>query len=235
MRLYEAARDYGTWDARKDIDWTRATPLRPEREELAWNVACQAVYAEQLGLSNAAALINSIDDLGTRYCLAIQASDEAKHSEVFARYALRNGLKLAPPMDGVNNMEAMVEGLDSAMERFLVHTFLEGVALDEFLILRDGFEGDILHDIYGYVIKDEARHVAMGMAHLERLIATDKWPSAAKDLQRYREIAISLCGIDEYAIDWLAHVTGRSPKSVADWFSKRHNERINRLVTRLTT
>ncbi|MFL6139654.1 MAG: ferritin-like domain-containing protein [Frankiaceae bacterium] len=230
LRLYQAARDLGTWNARQDLDWEKPTSLTGERAELAWGLASQAVYAEQLGLGNAAALISAIDDLDTRMCLAVQCADEAKHSEVFARYALRAGCSLEPPLAGVTTMESMVEQLPNPMERFLVHTFLEGVALDEFFLIREAFKDDLLHDIYGFVIKDEARHVAMGLEHLERLIDRDAWPTALADLERYRETAVALCGIDTRAMSWLANLSGRRERDVVAWFTSRHNRRIDHLI-----
>jgi hypothetical protein len=231
MRLYESARDHGTWDARRDIDWTRPTVLQGQKEELAWGVASQAVYAEQVGLTTAAALLEGAEDLETRLCLAIQCSDEAKHSEVFARYALRSGGSIERPLTGVETLQATLHGLPTSHERFLVHTLLESVALDEFLILRDAFQGDLLHDIYGFVIKDEARHVAMGFAHIHRLLASHAWPSGDVAIRHYGNLSLELSGIDDVAIDWLADVAGHNPCSVKHWFEKRHRERLRRLAS----
>jgi len=225
LNLYEHARVAGTWNPKTAINWTSG-PVDTRCAEIAYHLASQHVYAEQLGLTNAATLLPQVDDLTARMCLAIQASDEAKHTEVFARYALQRGGAIADPLEGILHIHDFIAPLERVMERFLVHVFLEALALDEFLILRPVFAHDLLGDIYDYVIEDEGRHVAMGVSYLVTAGATSRWPSWREDLDRWAKILYEVADLNDASIDWLSGITGRSQVSIQSWFERRHRVRI---------
>lgn len=130
FRLYEQARNRSSWNPRTDLDWTQRSSMSLDRQRLAWEIASQSVYAEQAGLLFASKLLQATNDLPTRFGLATAVSDEAKHTEVFARYALRSGQSVAPPLEPVQDLFAGLGELTDPTGAFLVHTFLEGYAAE---------------------------------------------------------------------------------------------------------
>jgi hypothetical protein len=231
--IYEKARNHGTWNPRTDIAWEQPSRISRPLQDTAWNIASQGVYAEQAGLITAARLLLDVDDVAIRFCLATAVSDEAKHSEVFARYALRRGAAIAPDNEAISNLFDGLEDITDPYGRFVVHTMLEGMAADEFHLFMVAFEGDVLADIYRYISRDEARHVAMGMDYLATFLRMPEHAHHGEQLERYGREAVRLSGLTPTAAEWLGRLVGRDGEEVWRWFLSRHNGRIRRLGSQL--
>ena len=231
FRLYEQARRRGTWRAASDIDWRRIGETSKDKLELSWRIACQGVYAEQAGLITAAELLVDTEDLPARYCLATAVADEAKHSEVFARYAMAVGGEVAPAKEGVLELFSGLQELDNPVAKFVVHTLLEGFAGDEFTIFLSAFEGEVLGDIYQKVRADESRHVIIGTEYLARRLRD---PDCAEILERFDglcEHALTITGIGDFgSYAFLAKLAGKEPADLHRWFTTRHAERVKRIL-----
>ena len=76
------------WEPDSVVDWSTPSTLEGEMLQRAWYITSQGSHAEQIGMLTAAQLMDQTDELGTRLCLATAVSDEAKHSNVLARYAV---------------------------------------------------------------------------------------------------------------------------------------------------
>ncbi len=232
FRLYEQARDRSSWNPRTDIDWGRPSAMSVDRQHLAWEIASQSVYAEQAGLLFASKLLQATDDLPTRLGLATAVSDEAKHSEVFARYALRAGESVAAPREPVQDLFAGLGQLDDPTGAFLVHTFLEGYAADEFMIFSRAFADDVLGDVYSFVRRDEARHVVIGLTYLAKHLRRFDIDEARAMIARYSEVALRISGLHgPGAAEFLCGLAGRTDKELYGWFEVRHQARANRILS----
>ena len=234
FRLYEKARRASLWNAKTDIPWERAISLKgDDRQEKAWIVASQSVYAEQAGLLTAARLLNETDDVAIRLCLATAVSDEAKHSEVFARYALALGHEVAPMNEKV---EALWEGLktiDDPLGRFLVHTILEGFAGDEFTLLIKVFADDLLGTIYEHVRRDEKRHVIMGIDYLKQRLHDKAYGDTLRKIEEFEHYGIEIAGLrDAQFYVGLAVLTGRTPEEIQGWMMRQHQGRMRQILER---
>jgi hypothetical protein len=229
FHLYEGARRVPQWNPKTDIDWNRRTILPEHQHELVWWMASQGCYAEQTGLVMASKLLAEADDLPARLCLATAVSDEAKHAEVFARYALLLGNAISPPDTYVNEMFNSLNGISDFISLFLVHTLLEGLAADEFRLLIRAFEGDLFGTIHEYVLRDEARHVAMGLDYLAPRVTAavhDGW-----DLAKFEQQALTVSGVANSPFTTLASLTGDHPDNLRNWFLTRHKARMKRIST----
>lgn len=111
-------------------------------------------------MRNAATLLQLADDGEFSLLLAQAIADEARHSDAFARYLAELGEPIAPPGDDPDALTEYFEQTDSFEEMLLGHIYLEGLALEEFTLLIDAFEGLFIEQIYTHVRMDEARHVA---------------------------------------------------------------------------
>ena len=227
FRVYERARR-ADWRPETDFDWEKATPLSPQMQRIAWTVASQASYAEQLGLLASARLLGQTEDVPARLCLATAVSDEARHSEAFARYALRRGGKVVAPDSAILALRQGLESVDDFLGLFLVHTALEWLAADEFKLLARLFRGDVLGEMYLRVRSDELRHVGMGMLYLRwRLQDPGR---AGWDATPYEQLALKLSGFDDRFFAQLGGLLNESPGAVRHWFMSRHQARVRHLL-----
>ena len=106
--------------------------------------------------------------------LAIQVADEARHVEVFTRRAL---LKRAEPglstVGGQTSLKTLLDEPDFAHAMFLLSVMGEGSFLSLLWFLRDHAPDVLTREIARMTAQDEARHVAFGLAHLERHVRRD--------------------------------------------------------------
>ena len=106
--------------------------------------------------------------------LAIQGADEARHIEVFTRRARlrRNELGLSTA-GGQASLATLFDEPDFAIASFLLSVLGEGSFLALLWFLRDHAPDLCTREVARLAAQDEARHVAFGLAHLQRHIADD--------------------------------------------------------------
>lgn len=223
-RIFQVTRDRDPWRIEDVLRQGRFSD-DPERAERAWRVASAGYYAEQAGLVAAASLAAETEDAPLRFSLALATADEARHADAFYRYAKAVG---GEPADALETMRPLDDGLTRLpyLGRALVHTMLEGLAADEFILLGELFAGDPLGRLYHLVRRDEIRHVAIGLNYLARATRTPQgrevWLAHARE---WHDIGYALTGLEQVAAA-LARHTGRDAASVQAWFLRRHRARL---------
>jgi hypothetical protein len=106
--------------------------------------------------------------------LAIQAADEARHIEVFTRRALLGRKELGLSTGGgQRSLQTLVDEPDFALASFLLSVLGEGSFLHLLGFLHVHAPDRCTAEIMRLAARDEARHVAFGMAHLKRHAAHD--------------------------------------------------------------
>jgi hypothetical protein len=230
FRLYEKARRAALWNAATDIPWNQPLTLKSREQEMAWLRASQAVYAEQAGLLTAALMLQETNDVDGRFCLATAVADEAKHAEVFARYALKVGQAVAPMNETLDALWEFIRNIDDPNGRAIVHTALEGIASDQMTLMIKAYSHDLLGTIYQYVRRDEKRHVVMGMDYLARTLRHE--PMAEELLEKYGHLAMEIGGMNEKFFETMAELGGETPTRVREWFVGAHNERTAEILAR---
>ncbi|MEO3778876.1 ferritin-like domain-containing protein [Micromonospora sp. B11E3] len=223
-RIFRVTRDRSPWRIEDVLREGRFSD-DPVRAERAWRVASRGYYAEQAGLVAAATLAVETEDAPLRFSLALATADEARHADAFYQYAKAVG---GEPEKCREVLQPLDDGLTSLpyMGRALVHTLLEGLAADEFILLSQVFAGDPLGRLYHHVRRDEIRHIAIGLNFLARATRTpegrDAWAAHA---QEWHDIGIGLTGLEEVGVALAAH-TNRDPADVQAWFLRRHRARL---------
>lgn len=154
----------------EDLPWNTPVKLTEEQLKLSHYLASQSTYAEEAGLLIAAKLCRVIEDRDLRRLMAQQAAEEARHSEVFERYAQTRFGHTSPPTPSIEKLLTTLESIENPNQLMLIHTMLEGVALDQFGLFYEAYQGDLLGEIYQAVRTDEANHVAMGIQYLKRAL-----------------------------------------------------------------
>ena len=101
--------------------------------------------------------------------LAIQGADEARHIEVFTRRAqLRRTVLGLSTAGGQASLATLFDEPDFAIASFLLSVLGEGSFLALLWFLRDHAPDLCTREVARLAAQDEARHVAFGLAHLQR-------------------------------------------------------------------
>ncbi|GAB2596707.1 hypothetical protein GCM10027168_31840 [Streptomyces capparidis] len=231
--LFRRAAHRAPWSARELIGSGR-TELTEDAQERAWLLASTGYYAEQAGLVAAAELAAQTEDVALRMGLATAVADEARHSDAFLAYAVARGGRIADCAgdDYLTDLHAMLSSAEY-LEKCLLHTVLEGLAADEFLLLRQVFAGDPLADIYRHVRADELLHVAIGLDYLRRSAADprdrEQWAAHGAAWERRCLELAALPAVSQ----GLGQLLGRPPERVEQWFTRRHRARLRGAGIRL--
>ena len=130
----------------------------------------QFMHGEQGAMMTAAKLTETVPWIDAKYYAATQTMDEARHTEVFARY-LHEKVGDAYPMSPF--LQGQIFGLleDSRWDiAYLgMQIIIESLALAAFGDLLRRTSEPLLQKLLRYVMSDEARHVAFGIVSLTEL------------------------------------------------------------------
>ncbi len=174
-RLYAQAAA-SQWDPQTAVAWDAAFDLPPEIEAAVVQVMTYLVENEQLALIVPARFLSRIHPhfREVLQVLAVQAADEARHMDVFARRAaLRGGPIGVSGAGGRASLATLLEEPDFALASFLLSVLGEGTFLGLLSFLEVHAPDPISRRITHLARQDESRHVAFGMAHLEHLASVD--------------------------------------------------------------
>ena len=127
----------------------------------------QFMHGEQGAMMTAAKIVDTVPWIDAKYYAATQTMDEARHTEVFARY-IDEKVGEAYPMNP--QLEAQITGLleDSRWDiAYLgMQIVIESLALAAFGDMARRTTEPLLKKLLRYVMADEARHVAFGILSL---------------------------------------------------------------------
>ncbi len=127
----------------------------------------QFMHGEQGAMMTAAKLVETVPWIDAKYYAATQTMDEARHTEVFARYLHE---KIGEPYPMGPFLQGQIFGLleDSRWDiAYLgMQIVIESLALAAFGDLLRRTSEPLLRKLLRYVMADEARHVAFGIVSL---------------------------------------------------------------------
>ena len=127
----------------------------------------QFMHGEQGAMMTAAKIVETVPWIDAKYYAATQTMDEARHTEVFARY-LHEKLGEAYPMSPF--LEEQIDQLLSDSRWDIAYLgmqiVIESLALAAFGSMLRATEEPLLKKLLRYVMSDEARHVAFGVLSL---------------------------------------------------------------------
>lgn len=181
--LYEKLKAF-QWNATTEIDWSR--PIRNYSEESYAAVKdhfsredydrlraqqraltfTQLFVGEQAALALCGQLLNMVPELETRFCLAGQIIDEARHAEVFGRYLEKLGVD-APVNEPLEELIHRLLDSDHYGEKIVgMQIFLEGIAVGLFQRFQHDSPDPLMREIIQLVLRDESRHAGFGVIYL---------------------------------------------------------------------
>jgi hypothetical protein len=130
----------------------------------------QFMHGEQGAMMTAAKLVETVPWIDAKYYAATQTMDEARHTDVFARY-LSTKVGEAYPMSPY--LQAQIFGLLEDPRWDIAYLgmqiIIESLALAAFGDMLRRTEEPLLKKLLRYVMSDEARHVAFGIVSLSEL------------------------------------------------------------------
>jgi len=130
----------------------------------------QFMHGEQGAMMVAAKIVETVPWIDAKYYAATQTMDEARHTEVFAKY-LHEKLGEAYPMSPFleQQIDALLEDDRWDISYLGMQIVIESLALAAFGTMLRNTEEPLLKKLLRYVMADEARHVAFGVLSLAEL------------------------------------------------------------------
>ena len=127
----------------------------------------QFMHGEQGAMMTAAKIVETVPWIDAKYYASTQTMDEARHTEVFAKY-LHTKLGEAYPMSPFLEEQITVLLEDSRWDiAYLgMQIVIESLALAAFGDMLRTTQEPLLKKLLRYVMADEARHVAFGILSL---------------------------------------------------------------------
>lgn len=216
--LYRKARS-AQWDADIDLDWSikgqidrardprnklaalgapdegvfarLSTELRADlgHANAAWTIS-QFLHTEQAAMLVAARLVQAVPWIDAKYYASTQVVDEARHTEVFARY-LREKLECEFPINPhiAELLDEIVRDSRWDFTYLGMQVVIEGLALAAFGFQYQMSSDPLLKQITRYLMADEARHVAFGVLSLREAYAE----LSAAELKERQEFCYEAC------------------------------------------
>jgi hypothetical protein len=194
----------------------------------------QFMHGEQGAMIVAAKITETVPWIDAKYYAATQTMDEARHTEVFAKYLhtkLGEAYPMSPPLEA--QITALITDSRWDIAYLGMQIVIESLALAAFGSLLRITEEPLLRKLLRYVLADEARHVAFGVLSLteyyENLSAAelkDRQEFLAENTVRNRtrsatpEIWERMGVPFEQAIPYLAEAASNIDKSVFTSFNQ---------------
>ena len=215
------------WDPEQAVDWGEAVDLPTEIESAVVQIMTYLIENETVALLVPARFLGQLHPhfREIMQLLAIQAADEARHIEVFTRRAGLKGNKLGiSTVGGQASLKTLLEEPDFALAMFLLSVLGEGTFLSLLAYINRFAPDKITARICRLAMQDESRHVAFGLAHLERHVKRD--PSLlsrlAAAVERRHSALQHTSGLNEEVFDALVLLGAGSyqPAAIAQGYAR---------------
>ncbi|ORA37269.1 diiron oxygenase [Mycobacterium aquaticum] len=157
------------WDPATAVHWDAVFDIHPDVDRAVVQIMTYLIENEQAALVVPAKLLARIHPhfREVLQLLAVQAADEARHMEVFTRRALLTGLPMGTStVGGRQSLATLLDEADFSMASFLLSVLGEGSFLNLLEFLDVHAPDPVTRDVTRLARRDEARHVAFGVAHL---------------------------------------------------------------------
>jgi hypothetical protein len=130
------------------------------------------MHGEQGAMMTAAKIVETVPWIDAKYYASTQTMDEARHTEVFAKY-LRTKLGDAYPMSPFLKAQiwSLLEDSRWDIAYLGMQIVIESLALAAFGDMLRRTDEPLLTKLLRYVMSDEARHVAFGVLTLSEFYA----------------------------------------------------------------
>jgi hypothetical protein len=169
--LLTLAREAGALPGSPLASWTEKEYLQLGIELFKANLS-QFMHGEQGAMMTAAKIVETVPWIDAKYYASTQTMDEARHTEVFAKY-LHTKLGDAYPMSPFlkSQIWSLLEDGRWDVAYLGMQIVIESLALAAFGDMLRRTHEPLLRKLLRYVMSDEARHVAFGVLTLSEFYA----------------------------------------------------------------
>jgi hypothetical protein len=243
-RLYAAAAA-SQWDPATAVGWAAPLAAVPrEVERAVVQVMTYLVENEQAALIIPARLLSQLHPhyREVMQLLATQAADEARHVEVFTRRALLSGGPLGTSSaGGRSSLQTLLAEPDFTTASFLLSVLGEGTFLDLLHFIHDHAPDPVTADVTRLAVRDEARHVAFGVAHTAHLARAERpyLGTLRQSVERRHAALLDTAGLNAEVFDalvllaagsWSPEAIRRGWQAVRDLQARMDEGRRRRLA-----
>ena len=203
------------WDPAVAVDWTATAEVPTDVEDAVVQVMTYLVENEQAALVIPARLLSRLHPhfREVMQLLATQVADEARHVEIFTRRALLHRDELGVSgVGGRSSLQSLLDEHDFTLASFLLSVLGEGTFLDLLRFLDRYAPDPVTAQVSQLAGRDEARHVAFGVAHTAHLVHTD--PAFLHKLraavERRHAVLADTAGLNKQVLDSLILIAAGS-------------------------
>lgn len=157
------------WNPDVAIDWHAPFDLPDIVEDAVVQVMTYMIENEQAALVVPARFLGQVHPhfREVQALLAIQVADEARHIEVFTRRLRMKGREPAlSTAGGQTSLKTLLDEPDFSVAQFMLSVLGEGTFVSLLNFLHAHAPDPVTRQLARLAARDEARHVAFGMAHL---------------------------------------------------------------------
>jgi TusA-related sulfurtransferase len=232
------------WDPATEVRWDADFTLAEEVEQAVVQVMTYLIENEQAALVIPAKLLARVHPHFREVVqlLAVQAADEARHMEVFTRRALLRGGEMGTSsVSGRESLATLLTEAEFSMASFLLSVLGEGSFLNLLEFLDKNAPDPVTQQVTRLARRDEARHVAFGVAHLQHQATLD--PTLRSRLraavERRYDALVDTSGLNQDVFDalvvlaagqWTPQAVGKGYDAVLKLQSEMDDGRQRRLV-----
>jgi hypothetical protein len=210
------------WDPESAVDWNAPVETAPETERAIVQVMTYLIENEQAALVIPSKLLARIHPhfREVMQLLAVQAADEARHMAVFSRRALLRGGEMGTSSaSGRESLGTLLDEADFSMASFLLSVLGEGSFLNLLEFLDVHAPDPVTRQVTRLARRDEARHVAFGVAHLQHQAERDPdvRTRMRQAVERRYDSLVDTAGLNQDVFDSLVILAagGWAPSAVA--------------------
>ena len=233
-QLYAKA-NAAQWDPGRIVDWSTPVSLADDVEDAVVQVMTYLIENEHAALMIPARMLANLHPhyREVMQLLAAQVADEARHVEIFTRRALLNRDDLGTSsVDGRTSLQTLLNEPDFTLGSFLLSVLGEGTFVDLLSFLNHHAPDPVTETVTRLAGRDEARHVAFGVAHTAHVAERD--PSFLGRLRQaveHRHDALrNTAGLNEHVYDSLVVMAAGSWEPAA---IRRGWDAVQRLQQRM--
>jgi hypothetical protein len=201
------------WSARRDIPWDNLPKLPLEIEAAVCQLMTFLTENEFAALYVPARFISRVHPHYREVVetLAMQVVDEARHAEAFTRRAEAGGMGLGTTAaTGQLSLQTLLEEADFTTAIFLLCVMGEGTFLTLLKFLEENAPDPVTALLAQFAHRDEARHVAFGIAHLRYVLHREpnRRGSLGAAVERRSRMLATVSGLSPYVYDALVILAG---------------------------
>jgi hypothetical protein len=219
-KLYTKA-NASHFDPATVVDWSAPVEIGADIEDAVVQIMTYLVENEHAALMIPARMLAHLHPhyREVMQLLASQVADEARHVEIFTRRALLNRHEMGvSSVSGRASLDTLLGEPDFTLASFLLSVLGEGTFVDLLQFLQLHAPDPVTATITRLAGRDEARHVAFGVAHTAHLTHND--PGHLRRLraavERRHEALVETAGLNQRVYDSLVVLAagGWDPASI---------------------